>query len=75
MKNLMQSTLRFVRDEEGAVAIEYGLLATLIALAIAVGAGALGTGLDSLFSDIANCFDTTASGTCPVEGLPLTPAA
>ena len=30
---------RFVKDESGATAIEYGLIAALIALAIMVGAG------------------------------------
>ena len=30
----------FVKDESGATAIEYGLIAALIALAIVVGAGA-----------------------------------
>lgn len=33
---------RFVADKSGATAIEYGLIAALIALAIMVGAGALG---------------------------------
>ena len=35
---------RFAKDESGATAIEYGLIAALIALAIVVGAGALGKG-------------------------------
>ena len=65
MKNLMQNTLSFLRDEEGVVAIEYGLMAVFIALAIAVGAGLLGTGLNKLFTDIAKCFGS-GTGTCPV---------
>jgi pilus assembly protein Flp/PilA len=44
---------RFVKDESGATAIEYGLIAALIALAIMVGAGALGNALDDKFSAIA----------------------
>lgn len=56
MKTLMQNIQRFLRDEEGAVAIEYGLLATLIALAIVVGAGAVGTELDAMFTDISKKF-------------------
>ena len=44
---------RFMNDEEGATAIEYGLLAALIAVAIIVGAGQLGTALDTKFSDVA----------------------
>jgi pilus assembly protein Flp/PilA len=44
---------RFVKDESGATAIEYGLIAALIALAIMVGAGQLGNALDQKFKDIA----------------------
>ena len=43
---------RFVRDESGATAIEYGLIATLIAVAIIAGAGALGTKLNAVFNGI-----------------------
>ena len=49
---------RFAKDESGATAIEYGLIAALIALAIMVGAGALGNALNEKFSSIA----TTLSG-------------
>jgi pilus assembly protein Flp/PilA len=44
---------RFVKDESGATAIEYGLIAALIALAILAGAGAVGNALDAQFTDIA----------------------
>ena len=38
-----KATIRkFLKDETGATAIEYGLIAALIALAIVVGAGSLG---------------------------------
>jgi pilus assembly protein Flp/PilA len=50
MSNLIA---RFVKDESGATAIDYGLIAALIALAIMVGAGALGNSLNSKFSNIA----------------------
>jgi pilus assembly protein Flp/PilA len=43
---------RFVKDESGATAIEYGLIAALIAVAIIVGAGALGTALNDKFEAI-----------------------
>ena len=42
MKNFSQSFKTFWADEDGATAIEYGLLASLIALAIVAGATALG---------------------------------
>ncbi len=51
MKNQVQT---FIQDESGATAIEYGLLAALVALGIAVGATALGTQLGALFTRIAN---------------------
>jgi pilus assembly protein Flp/PilA len=40
---------RFAKDESGATAIEYGLIAALIAVAIIVGAGALGTAINNKF--------------------------
>ena len=51
MRNLLN---KFVADESGATAIEYGLIAALIALAIMVGATSLGTALNSKFVLIAN---------------------
>ena len=44
---------RFVKDESGATAIEYGLIAALIALAIMVGAGSLGNSLEQQVPGIA----------------------
>lgn len=43
---------RFAKDESGATAIEYGLIAALIALGIMVGAGALGNKLNNQFTYI-----------------------
>jgi pilus assembly protein Flp/PilA len=53
----------FLSDESGATAIEYGLLASLIAVVIIVGAFALGTNINELFRDIARCV-ATPSATC-----------
>lgn len=44
---------RFARDESGATAIEYGLIAALIALTMISGARSLGTKLSAKFSTIA----------------------
>jgi pilus assembly protein Flp/PilA len=44
--------IRFAEDESGATAIEYGLIATLIGVAIIVGAGLVGTRLNTLFTSI-----------------------
>jgi len=49
MTNLIQ---RFWNDEEGATAIEYGLIAGLIAVAIITAVTAIGTDLTGLFENI-----------------------
>jgi pilus assembly protein Flp/PilA len=48
---------RFLKDESGATAIEYGLIAALIALAIMAGATALGSSLNKLFLDVSGKLD------------------
>jgi pilus assembly protein Flp/PilA len=47
MKNFVA---RFVKDEPGATAIEYGLIAALIAVAIIGVAGAVGTQIGTTFN-------------------------
>ena len=49
MQNLFS---RFVRDESGATAIEYGLIAALISCAIIVAASGLGSNISALFTGI-----------------------
>lgn len=44
----------FLKDESGATAIEYGLIAALVAIAIMVGAGMLGRELNNKFVSISN---------------------
>jgi len=46
--------LRFVKDESGATAIEYGLIAALIAVVIIGAVSAVGTNLKGTFNNIAN---------------------
>jgi pilus assembly protein Flp/PilA len=43
---------RFMKDESGATAIEYGLIAALIAVAIITGATTLGSNLNAKFDAI-----------------------
>jgi pilus assembly protein Flp/PilA len=43
---------RFVKDESGATAIEYGLIAAGISIAIIVAVNGLGSNLNSKFTDI-----------------------
>lgn len=42
-----------IESERGVTAIEYGLIASLVALAIIIGITALGVNLNALFTDIA----------------------
>jgi len=49
---MMNHILQFVRDEEGATALEYGLLAALIATAIIGAVTALGTSVSQTFTNI-----------------------
>ncbi len=48
----MSKVLRFVRDESGATAIEYGLIAAGISVAIIAVVQGLGTKLTSTFSSV-----------------------
>ena len=50
MQNLVT---RFIEDESGATAIEYGLIAALIAVSIIAGAGAIGNALSERFNNVA----------------------
>jgi pilus assembly protein Flp/PilA len=43
---------RFVRDESGATAIEYGLIAALIAVVVIGAVTAVGTKLSTTFSNV-----------------------
>ncbi|WP_429911544.1 Flp family type IVb pilin [Glycocaulis sp.] len=49
MKNLVS---RFFKDESGATAIEYGLIAALIAVVIIGAVGLLGDGLRETFEEV-----------------------
>jgi pilus assembly protein Flp/PilA len=46
-----------ILDESGATAIEYGLIAGLVSVAIIVALGVLGTNLETLFTSIATTLD------------------
>lgn len=46
--------LRFLRDRSGATAIEYGLIAALIAASLIYGMGLIGTSMNNQFTSAAN---------------------
>lgn len=47
----MTTIRRLIEDESGATAVEYGLIAGLVAVAIIAALTALGDSLNTLFSD------------------------
>ncbi|MDB2437782.1 Flp family type IVb pilin [Hellea sp.] len=63
MQNLVT---RFIKDESGATAIEYGLIAALISVALIAGAKAIGTGLDDKFTKVSKAI----SGQAVNQGTP-----
>lgn len=54
MKNLYMGIQRFLKDEEGVTAIEYALIASLIAVVIIVAVTATGQGVRGVFIAICN---------------------
>ena len=52
MKNFSKSFQAFLADEHGATAIEYGLLASLIAVAIIIPVTAVGGALQAVFNEV-----------------------
>jgi len=62
MKSLMK---RFAKDESGATAIEYGLIAGLLSIVIIAAVALAGTSLNNVFSGIAAKLDSAVgtSGT------------
>ena len=54
---IMAAHLGLFRDEKGATAIEYGLIAALIAVAIVTAVGVVGTNLDLTFDTVGTNLD------------------
>ncbi len=53
---------RFMKDESGATAIEYGLIAALISVALIAGATTLGNSLNSTFNGLGGKLTSTTAG-------------
>jgi pilus assembly protein Flp/PilA len=54
MEALVQSIKKFIADESGATAIEYGLIAAGIAIAIITAVKGVGTALNSTFNNVSS---------------------
>ena len=64
MKNLYNGIRKFAKDEEGATAVEYGVMVGLIAVAIIITVAAIGTQLNTLFTTIKDCLIDSSSAAC-----------
>lgn len=53
----MNTVTRFLNDESGATAIEYGLIAALISVGIIAAATALGGSLQGVFNSLSGTLD------------------
>ncbi|SDH23925.1 pilus assembly protein Flp/PilA [Pseudomonas flavescens] len=61
---LREKIREFFVNEDGASAIEYSIIAALIAVVIVTGATALGTDINSVFTSISNTLQgATGTGT------------
>ncbi|AYY58830.1 Flp family type IVb pilin [Burkholderia multivorans] len=54
---------RFLKEETGVTAIEYGLIAGLIAVAIVAGVTSIGGSLGNMFTNLGTCISAPATAT------------
>lgn len=59
----MLKFFKLIKDEKGATAIEYGLIAALIAVAAVTAMTGLGDSIGNTFNNVSACMDGEAS--CP----------
>ncbi len=59
---MITTLARFVKDENGATAIEYGLITALVSVAAIGALTALGTSLSNLFTTVSSAVSTASSG-------------
>ena len=57
----MAKFLKLIKNEEGATAIEYGLIAALIAVAAIGAMSGIGTSLNSTFTNVSTCLDDSTA--------------
>lgn len=60
---MLNKVAEFMRDEEGASAVEYGLIVGLIAVVIITVLIAMGGGLNTLFGKASTAINNAATGT------------
>jgi pilus assembly protein Flp/PilA len=64
VKQLVRKVRALRKDDDGASAVEYGLLVALIAVVIAATVFALGTALNNRFNDSEDCVAAPNAANC-----------
>jgi pilus assembly protein Flp/PilA len=59
---MLTIVIRFARDEDGATAIEYGLIAALVSVAAIGALTAMGNSLSTMFNTVSTALSTAVSG-------------
>ena len=59
---MIRTFIRFAKDEDGATAIEYGLIAALVSVAAIGALTAMGDSLNTLFSMVSSTLSSAAGG-------------
>ncbi len=59
---MLTIVIRFARDEDGATAIEYGLIAALVSVAAIGALTAMGDSLSTMFNTVSTALSTAVSG-------------
>ena len=62
MSTVFAKMLAFVRDEDGATAIEYGLIAALVSVAAIGALTAMGNSLSTMFNTVSSALSGAAGG-------------
>ncbi|MBN3773854.1 MULTISPECIES: Flp family type IVb pilin [Burkholderia] len=62
MSRMIEKIAWFIQDQDGVTAIEYGLIAALIAIGIVVALTTIGTDLKTVFSTVAADLDSIVAG-------------
>jgi pilus assembly protein Flp/PilA len=61
MQSMLKTISKFAKDESGATAIEYGLIAALVAVGLIAALTALGASLSKIFTHVATTLNTASS--------------
>lgn len=64
MKSLISATRSFLHDEEGATAVEYGVMVALIAAAIVVIVYFVGQSVKEAFTQVCNSLKNVTGAAC-----------